>query len=86
MENTLTRASFHPACADCGAEVELCANGCDRPPITTWKKTRICGGCQFDALWWAAGADSTKVAISKGADKLNDPKFRCGCCAMKCGY
>ena len=71
---------FHAFCADCGEEAELCANGCERPPICERKGKRICGGCLYEAMW-SIGSDSMSIGIIKAADKKNDPKFKCKHCA-----
>ncbi len=70
---------FHAFCSDCGAEAEVCVNGCDRPPIITDMGKRICGGCLY-AMTWRMGSESMSIGIVKAADKKNDPKFKCRRC------
>ncbi len=73
-------AVFHAFCADCGEEAEVCANGCDRPPVFVDKGKRVCGGCFCKAMW-RLGSDSMSYPIIQAADKKNDPLFKCRRCA-----
>jgi hypothetical protein len=72
---------FYAFCRDCGEEAEVCANGCDRPPIWTHKGKKVCGGCLYDIMW-RIGSESMSLGIIKASEKRNDPPFRCKRCAF----
>jgi hypothetical protein len=69
-----------PSCADCGAVAEVCANGCRRPPVDTWKNKAICGRCYYDAMD-RLGSDCMSSGILRGYDAKNDPPFLCCACS-----
>jgi hypothetical protein len=69
-----------PLCHDCSAVAEICANGCKRPPVDTWKNKAICGRCYYNAMD-RLGSDCMSTGILRAYDAKNDPPFLCCACS-----
>jgi hypothetical protein len=69
-----------PLCHDCSAVAKICANGCRRPPVDTWGKKELCGGCYYNVMD-RLGSDMMSTGILRGYDAKNDPPFLCCACS-----